>query len=84
MKDFCEKKDPPISLHLIEYKEVVLLFPCGAFLPFRLGRGGLGIGQTGQHGVRGNAVVCSVVRQTSREPDYSHLCRDVVTHAGNG
>src|ERR1700758_4337164 len=59
-----------------------LLLPGAAFLLFRLGRGCLCIRQAGQHRVRGDAVVCNVVRQASHEPDDSHLCSDVVAHAG--
>src|SRR6266849_2089816 len=39
---------------------------------------------SGQYRIRGNAVVCNVIRQTSHEPNNSHLGSDVVAHARNG
>jgi hypothetical protein len=42
----------------------------------------LGIRQTGQHRLCGNSVAGNVIRQTSHEANNSHLCGDIVTHAG--
>src|SRR5579864_537570 len=64
------------TCHILGFSQPLnrLLFPRGAFLLFRLGRGCQRICQAGQHRVRGNAVVCNVICQTSHEPDDSHLC----------
>ena len=61
-----------------------LLFPGSAFLVFRLWRGCQSIRQARQHRVRGDTVVCDIIRQPSHEPDNAHLCSDVMAHAGNG
>src|SRR5713226_6949315 len=80
----CQKQNRPGNVLRFLHPLNGLLFPGGAFLLFRLWRGCQSIRQARQHRVRGDTVVCNIIRQPSHEPDNAHLCGDVMAHAGNG
>ena len=79
----CQKQNCACDILRFSQPLDRLLFPGATLLVFRLGRDRRRIRQAWQHRVRGDAVVCNIVRHASHEPDDSHLCSDVVAHARN-